>query len=414
MTQEIIFVEASVTGAGYLASVFAREEGLSVTLLTRDPAIYATDLLAQVDDVITCDTDSAQVVAQIAKARARDRSVVALTTTADMYVPQAAFAAQTLGLPGLRYQAALRARNKHKMREALAEQAPDCNTEFALVMAADEVSAAQARLGLPLIAKPQEENDGIGVRLIRSTSELETYVSQALSRTHNSAGQSVPPGVLLEAFIDWPEFSVETIQYPGGPCQVIGVTLKQVIGQERAHFVEAGHVFPYAGPEVEVATTAVVRVLGAMGIDHGAVHTECRVRAQEVAIMEINPRLAGGKIGSHLIEMATGVSAVNAVVEAALGRRRRWAALRQQAASIQNVWASCPGVFQGIRNVDYLRGLPGITSVSTLVEPGTLVGPPTKNGDSIAEILAVGADFDTAKANAERALAEIDVDLVAA
>lgn len=379
-------------------------------MLARDPSSYAADLLAEVDDVVACDTNSAQIVAQIAKAHTEDRPVVAVTTTADMHVPQAAFAARALGLPGLRYEAALQTRNKHKMRVALDEHAPEYNTRFALVMAEDEIDAAQAQLGFPLIAKPQEENDGLGVSLIRSTPELNDHVSQALGRTHNSAGQTVPPGVLLEAFIDWPEFSVETIQYPGGPCQVIGVTSKQVIGQERGHFVEAGHVFPYLGPEADVAAKAVVRVLKALGLDHGAVHTECRVNGREVAIMEINPRLAGGKIGSHLIEMSTGVSAVKAVVDAALGLRKRWTPMRQDAAAIQFVWARRAGVFQGIRNADHLLGLSGIVSVSALIAPGTVVGPPEKNGDNIAEILAVGEDFETAQANALRAFAEIDVD----
>ena len=61
--------------------------------------------------------------------------------------------------------------------------------------------------------------------------------------------------------------------------------------------------------------------LAVLEIDHGAIHTECRVNGDDVTIMEVNPRLAGGKIGSHLVEMATGCSAVRAMLDAALGKQ---------------------------------------------------------------------------------------------
>ena len=101
MKKEIIFVEASVTGAGVRAFEFAREGGLWVTLVTRNPDNYAPELLAQADEVITCDTNSAEEVSRVARSRASEHAVVAVTTTADMHVPQAAFAAHALSLPGL-------------------------------------------------------------------------------------------------------------------------------------------------------------------------------------------------------------------------------------------------------------------------------------------------------------------------
>lgn len=174
----------------------------------------------------------------------------------------------------------------------------------------------------------------------------------------------------MEAYVSGTEFSVETIQSRDGPCQVMGVTTKEMTGLERNHFIEAGHCFPYIGSEAAMVAAATCRVLDALNIDHGAVHTECRVDAEDLRIMEINPRLAGGKIGSHLIEMATGRSAVQAVLDAALGKRVEWRPVVNKGAAIHFIWVERPDIFRGIKNADELLAMPGIVSVASYGSTG--------------------------------------------
>ncbi|ARS66196.1 ATP-grasp domain-containing protein [Sinorhizobium meliloti] len=403
MKREIIFVEASTTGAGSRAQQLAHAEGLNVTLLTRDRGRYGADVLSSADNIFFCDTNKHAEVVRSVRQRGLNSSIAAVTTTADMYVPQAALAAQEMSLPGLRYEAALRARNKHLMRLVLAERAPEHNVPFSLALNPDEAVAAAQQLKYPLVVKPQEENDGVGVRLIHNESQLTDYMATARSFTRNSAGQGSPPGILMEAYIAGTEFSVETIQFCAGPCQVIGVTTKEMTGLKRNHFIEAGHSFPYVGPEAAALAAATCRVLNALDICHGAVHTECRVDGEDIRIMEINPRLAGGKIGSHLIEMATGLSAVQAVLDAALGKTLEWRCAESKGAAIHFIWTERPGVFRGIKNTAQLLAMPGIVSVAPIAKFGAHVRPPTSNGDHVAEILAVGQTATTANARAKAA-----------
>ncbi len=411
MRGEVVFIEASTTGAGALANEVARAEGYRAVLFTRDSARYGPDILATTDEIVGCETnDSAEVLAAMRR-RSRHAPVAAVTTTADMYVPQAALAAEGLGLPGLRYQAALSARNKHRMRVALEERATAHNVPFALARNPAEALAAAEVIGYPLVVKPQEENDGWGVRLIQNRADLTEYMPLALGWSRNCAGQMMPPGALLEAYVSAPEFSVETIQYSGGQCQVMGVTTKEMTGLERGRFVETGHCFPYAGREATIAANATRRVLNALEIDHGAIHTECRVEGDEVKIMEINPRLAGGKIGSHLIEMATGCSAVRAVVDAALGVNAEWRPRRSRGAAIHFVWADHPGVFGGVVNSSELLAMNGVTSVAPLAQPGARVRLPLSNRDYLAEILATGRTAADAYANVKAALACVRVSI---
>jgi biotin carboxylase len=285
------------------------------------------------------------------------------------------------------------------MRIALAKCAPQYSLPFFLARSREEAVSAAARIAYPLVVKPQEENDGLGVRLVHDCDQLQDYLGTALESSRNTAGQIVAAGVLLEAYYTGPEFSVETIQSPGGPCQIMGVTVKETIGSERNHFIEICHSFPHRGREAVLAAAATRRVLAALRIDHGAVHTECRVNGEDVRIMEINPRLAGGKIGSHLIEMATGCSAVNA----ALGKNAEWRPVRDGGAAIHFVFAKSAGIFRGIGNQAEVIAMPGIRAVSLIVEPGARIDLPCSNRDRVAEILSTGRSASEAYANAKAA-----------
>ena len=96
-----------------------------MVLLARNAGGCDSHILSFADEIIDCDTNDLGELLGVVAQRSRHVAVVAVTTTADMYVPQAAFIARELGLPGLRYEAALRARNKYSMRKALAERAPE-------------------------------------------------------------------------------------------------------------------------------------------------------------------------------------------------------------------------------------------------------------------------------------------------
>lgn len=412
MKSEIIFIEASTTGAGQLALLAASVAGFHAVLLARSVNEYSQTILSAANEVVDCETNSVVAILEVIRRRNSKWETAAVTTTADMYVPQTAFVACKLGLPGLSPRAALAARNKYLMRCILAKRAPNYTIPFFLVQDLVQALDVAQELGYPLIIKPQKENDGIGVKLMQDEEQLEDYLQENLSINRNSSGQETPRGLLMEAYVKGCEYSVETIHFPDGDCQVIGVTSKEMIGLDRNCFIESVHSFPVTGKEANMAARATLNVLRELGLEHGAAHTECRIDGDEIKVIEVNPRLAGGKIGSHLIEMATGSSAVDAVIDAALGRAKTWHKLKEKGAAISFLWADRPGIFQGISNLDSLRAMPGIRSVSLLVEPGQMVQLAVSNSDSVAEILADGTNAEQALkyAKAAAGLARLLID----
>jgi biotin carboxylase len=404
--RHIAFVEASVTGAGAGALRACRRMDLASVLLVRRPEQYRPCLLRLADIVVECDTRRSEAIADAVRGNPRIAgSLDAVATTADLFVPQAAEVAASLGLPGPSPASAWAARMKSRTRAALERHAPALNPMHRIVANEAEAIAAAAALGFPLIVKPPDLNDGEGVRLVADEAALSEY---AATYFLTRRGDGNPPSLLLiEEYCVGPEYSIETISPLGGPMRLLGVTAKFLTGLDDNRFIEIGHAFPVT--EMAHLSEVASDALEAIGFSCGTTHIECRMTATGPKVMEINPRLAGGKIGSHLIEYATGVAAPELIVRIALGETAEWRPLRNGAAALRNLWTRDAGRFDGIRNREAVARLPGVAEVIELCPRGAQVKPPTTNQDMIATVIATGRDWREANDSALAAAALADL-----
>src|SRR4029079_12563216 len=85
-----------------------------------------------------------------------------------------------------------------------------------------------------------------------------------------------------------PEVSVETLG-----TTVIGVTAKHL--GHLPSFVECGHDFPSPSGAERVVRLLAGAALKALGLGFGPAHTEIRVGPRGPVVIEVNPRLAGGR-----------------------------------------------------------------------------------------------------------------------
>jgi len=384
----IAFVEASITGAGHLAIEFAKAAGHEVTFISRDPAIYARCIPTLGDRVVVTETNDHVKLAKLVQQLHAQTPFDGITTTADFHVPQAAAAAQAIGLPALTFGGAMNARNKYRMRELLRRRVPHLNPGYAYVITEEDVSRAAAFIGFPCVVKPLNNNNGNNVRLIEDEAELSAYWTWSKSWTTNSSKQKLEDGFLIEALIQGAEVSVETVQACHGVRQLIGVTGKTLTAIERGHFVESAHCFPIDDVDVDLLFSEVSAALDTLDVTCGVIHTECRITPSGIKLIEVNPRLAGGKIGSHLVELATGVNPVRQVIDIALGKNVTWTRAFSIGAAIRYVSAPRAGCFMGLENQEELRALPGVNEVFVLKELGEPVAPPKANEDRLVAIIA--------------------------
>lgn len=415
--EHIVFIEATLTGAGLRAAQTAKSMGMYVTLFTRKGDEYRrkeekeNGILKYVNKLIDVETNDISKICGAANALQEDYPITAVTTTADFYVPQAAALAETLHLPTMPYETALKARNKYQMRVELEKYAPELNPPFFLVDTVENAIDKACLLGYPLIMKPQDENDSLDVILIHNNEDLVHHFDRITTKKKNKAGQNkASGGLLLEAYITGEEYSVETFQGASHlPVQLMGITRKSLFGVSKGHFIEIGHSFPVNNHKEEFFE-AVSKAMSILGIHSAICHTEVKMVNGQPLIIEINPRLAGGGIGSHLIELATGVNPLSLVIDIASGRAPLWEKTEQCGAAIYKLASPKEGVIKSLPDLSFIETC-NIVEYNIPLKIGQAVQEPKCNGDLLGYIVAKANNADEALLSARTVAESIILDI---
>lgn len=219
-----------------------------------------------------------------------------------------------LGLSGISRETAIRATNKHLMREAFEKYgAPSpksmCFTDVEVAWGAFCTDFTGA-----CILKPSRNSGSRGIAKISADIKMDEFarlfeISKAESRDKS---------VMLEQFVEGPEFSIEIIVW-NGQVNVLTVTDKKTT--EAPHFVELGHNQPSCrtAEEVETLKAAAVAGVKALGVNNCACHAEAKLMNGRAYLMEIGARLGGDFISTELTHLSTGIDMVAAAINCALG-----------------------------------------------------------------------------------------------
>ncbi len=236
---------------------------------------------------------------------ASDLATVAVCTVAD-----------ALGLVGNSIACMNVSTNKNLMRKAFAS-AGDPSPRSVLVHADEQDTFNPATYGLqyPLIVKPTDRSGSRGI------TKLETpYDADALQSALQAAlEQSFAKEALVEEFATGDEFSVEGISWKG-EHRILTITRKGTTGAP--HFIETAHLQPcgLSNATQLVVREVVTKALDTLGVEYGASHSELKVASDgTVRIIEIGARMGGDCIGSHMVQLSTGIDYLGAVVDVALG-----------------------------------------------------------------------------------------------
>ena len=232
------------------------------------------------------------------------------TIASDVAAPTVAYIAEQMGLAGNSYESALRAHDKHLMREVFRDaQIPSPG----FVCISKPVRGLEVRgLELPLIVKPSDRSGSLGVQKIERWEDLEPAVKEA--QRVSLAGEA-----LIEEFIEGREISVEMISCEG-VHYALQITDKTTT--EAPHFVELAHHQPSSLPaEMQEKIFGITRrALDALGITSGASHSEYKITKEgRIVVMEIGGRMGGDFIGSDLVRLSTGYDFLEGVIRVALG-----------------------------------------------------------------------------------------------
>lgn len=163
----------------------------------------------------------------------------------------------------------------------------------------------------PVIVKPRDNSGSRGVKLCRTKEELEQSMAEALE-------YSKLDSVLVEEFIEGPEYSIEGLHYDG-TSEVIQFTEKKTT--EFPYNVELGHIQPanISEKNKQKIREIVAKIGKALKFENCPSHTELKINERGIFVIETSPRLGGDYITSTITPLSTGINMEDQLLHIALG-----------------------------------------------------------------------------------------------
>lgn len=229
-----------------------------------------------------------------------------VTAATDKPLVMMARVAEKYGFPFYSVETAQWSTDKFQMKQRFMEGGVPC-AKGRLVKSMGDVEDFE----YPVIIKPRDNSGSRGVKLCRSKEELEESMREALD-------VSKLDSVLVEEFIEGPEYSIEGLHHDG-MSEVIQFTEKKTT--EFPYNVELGHIQPASiSEENRQKIREIVTKIGmALNFENCPSHTELKINERGIFVIETSPRLGGDYITSTLTPLSTGVNLEDELLKISLG-----------------------------------------------------------------------------------------------
>jgi biotin carboxylase len=271
------------------------------------------DLMLLADVPLEVELDDWASVERRLRAVHRHTPIDVVLGTKETHLALAAYLADRFGARGLAPHAALNCYDKLRTRHVLASYDIP-SPGYAGAVDADEAVAAAYQLGFPIIVKPNDGTGGEGVTLCTDEAAVRAAAEGLIAR---SAADGRIHQILVEEYLDGPEFSVLAIT-EDGKTEVVTILEPAVSPPPR--FVVVACRCPARLSPLQHTTLAnlIASALSALGVDNAVTHTQVRWTADGPKIIEVNTRPPGGQI-VRLAAGVTGINLLQAAVEVAVG-----------------------------------------------------------------------------------------------
>lgn len=300
-----------VLGAGILQVAVikkARQMGYFVIATDEDPEAYG---LKYASKGIVVNITSEEEMLRVAR-REKINGVIHPCSEVAMHVMGRIN--DELGLSGISREQAINATNKYLMRKAFEKGNAPSPMSIFTSSGEDAWNLFETKFDDNAILKPTRNSGSRGIAKVDKEINKEEFIKLyeiALSESRDNS-------VLIEQFIDGPEFSIEIIVWNKN-VNVLAVTDKKTT--ESPHFVEIGHNQPSLFPQtvVDKLIDGAIKGVKSLGLNNCAVHAELKLMDEKPYLMEIGARMGGDFISTELTHLSTGVDMVAAAIDVALG-----------------------------------------------------------------------------------------------
>lgn len=303
--------------------------------------------LQYADKAVVADITDEDVMLQIARKEKVD-GVIHPCSEVSMSVM--GYINDSLGLSGISKLMARRATNKYLMREAFTKYGAPNPQSYCTNDVNEAWNLFCDKFDKNAILKPSRSSGSRGIAKIDHNISREKFLELYKCAYKESRDKQV----MIEQFIDGPEFSVEIIVWNGN-VNVLAVTDKKTTGAP--YFVELGHSQPsvFHLNIVEKVKDAAVAGVKALELSNCACHAEIKVENDKAYIMEIGARLGGDFISTELTHLSTGVDMVAAAVNIALGIAPDMKPKKKKQGACIRYFCPRPGRLVSIEGLEHLN-----------------------------------------------------------
>ena len=310
-----------------------------------------------------------------------------------------------LGLAGITREQAIRATNKHLMREAFEKGNAPSPKSILTESAEDAWNHLQEDFTTDGILKPSRNSGSRGIAKVTRDMPKEDFEKAYYIALEESRDKSV----LIEQFIEGPEFSIEIIVW-NGEVNVLTVTDKKTT--EAPHFVELGHNQPSCrtAEEVETLKAAAVAGVKALGVNDCACHAEAKLMNGRAYLMEIGARLGGDFISTELTHLSTGIDMVGAAIDVALGLEPDLSVKEEPKGACIRYFCPKPGKLVSISNLEALDD-PRVYKKKIYVKVGDMIPEVTSSLCRSGHVIVTEETPQKAIALAEKLITDVKMEI---
>lgn len=283
-----------------------------------------------------------------------------VTAATDKPLVMMARVAEKYGFPFYSVETAQWSTDKFQMKQHFLEGGVPC-AKGRLVKSVSEVEDFE----YPVIVKPRDNSGSRGVKLCRNKEELEASMSEALEVSKLDT-------VLVEEFIEGPEYSIESLHYEG-KSEVIQFTEKKTT--EFPYNVELGHIQPanISDDKKEKIREIIVKIGKALNFVNCPSHTELKINERGIFVIETSPRLGGDYITSTLTPLSTGVNLEDELLKISLGESINPQPKAVQYSGVRFFAFEEGSVIKHTPNEDFVKSWPHVVDFSFNLKEGEKV-----------------------------------------
>lgn len=371
----------------------AKELGYYVGVADYNPKAIGIAEADEYFNVSTIDVDGVVKVAQEFK----PDGIMTLAT--DMPMRAVAKACEACGLPGISFATAIKATDKGEMIKAFEASGVE-HPWYYIVPSKPDLETVIDKITYPCIMKPTDNAGSRGVVLCHSREELESEYEYS---HHESRGGAV----IIEEYLQGPEFSIEVMVVDGEP-HVLQITDKLTTGAP--HFVEMGHSQPTRQSEEnqEKIRDLAIRACKAVGINIGPAHVEMILTKDGPKMVELGARMGGDCITTHLVPLSTGIDMVGCTIKLACGEKIDIEPKFNKGSAIR-YFDSHNGVIKSVEGIEEAKKIPGVQEISIVHGVGETVGEIGSSTDRVGFVIARAETAEDAIRVCEKSLKQVSL-----